>query len=147
MDLMPRRRLAAATVAVVVGVTGTGTAMACDGRGDHDSGVRAATFSMHHRWHHRRALLVAASTYLGLSKDQLKMQLASGQTLAQIAAATPGRSAAGLVDYVVSAFQTKLDALVASGKLTQAQEQTLLTKVRQGVTAVVNGTVAFAPHH
>lgn len=147
MDLMPRRRLAAATIAVVVGMTGTGTALACDRGGD--SGVRAATFTMqHHAWgHHRHALLRLASAYLGVPKDQLKTQLVSGKTLAQIAAATPGTSAAGLVDYVVSAFQTKLDGLVAAGKLTQAQEQLLLTKLTEKVTAVVNGTFAFDRHH
>jgi urease accessory protein UreF len=145
MDLMPKRRLAAAAVAVVVGLAGAGAAGACD-RGGDGHAVRAATFALHHGRHHH-GLLRLAATYLGMSKEQLRTQLASGTTLAQVAAATPGKSAAGLVDYVVSRAQTRLDAAVAAGRLTQAQEQALLTRLRTKLTALVNATLTSGFRH
>src|SRR5204863_5879900 len=38
----------------------------------------------------------AAATYVGLTREQLFMQLAAGKSLAQIASATSGKSVAGL---------------------------------------------------
>jgi uncharacterized protein (DUF433 family) len=82
----------------------------------------------------------AAASYLGLSQADLLAQLRSGKTLAQIAAATPGKSVSGLVDALVAAAKTKLDAAVQAGRLTQSQEQAILGKLKDGVTALVNGT-------
>jgi ribosomal protein L10 len=97
--------------------------------------------SGHHGWkHHRGSLLALPAAYLGISTDALKDQLKSGKTLAQVAAATPGKSAQGLVDYLVAQAKTKLDAKVAAGKLTQAQEDAWLAKLTSWVTAVVNGS-------
>ena len=80
----------------------------------------------------------AAASYLGLSRDELMLQLRSGKTLAQIAGATSGKSVDGLVDALVAAAKTKLDAAVTAGKLTADQEQTILSKLRSGVTDLVN---------
>jgi hypothetical protein len=140
----PKRRLAAAGVAVVVALGGAGSALACDHDGD-SHGVMAAKFAVgHDGWHHR-SLLSLPSAYLGVSKDAIKAQLASGKTLAQIADATPGKSAAGLVDYVAAAAKTKLDTWVASGKLSQADENAWLAKLRTKLTAAINAT--WAVHH
>src|SRR5258705_8860327 len=123
MSIRLKRRLAAAGVAVVVAFIGAGTAAACDGDGDHaQNGVMAAKFAIEHHGGHHFGLLSLPSAYLGLSKDAIKAQLASGKTLAQIADATPGKSAAGLVSFVVSTAKTKLDPWVAEGKISQAQE-------------------------
>jgi hypothetical protein len=134
-----KRRLAAATVAVVVALVGAGTAIACDGkRGEHQ--VLGAKYALGHGLH-RHGLLALPSAYLGVSRDAIKTQLAAGKTLAQIANATPGKSAAGLVDYVVAAAKTKLDARVAAGKLTQAKEDELLAKLRTKLTALVDSVL------
>jgi hypothetical protein len=82
----------------------------------------------------------AAATYLGITTDVLKSDLQSGKTLAQIADATTGKSATGLIQALVASEQSKLDAAVTAGKLTQAQEQTLLANLQQRVTDLVNGT-------
>jgi hypothetical protein len=134
-----KRRLAAAGAVVVVALVGAGSAFACDGS-HAGQGVLAAKFAQSNEGWHHGGLLALPSAYLGLSKDALKTQLASGKTLAQIAIATPGKSAAGLVDYVVAAAKTKLDARVAAGKLTQDRENAWLSTLRDKVTALVNGT-------
>jgi hypothetical protein len=56
--------------------------------------------------------LDAAATYLGLTPDALRTQLQSGKTLAQIANATAGKSAAGLIDALVADARTHITALV-----------------------------------
>jgi hypothetical protein len=52
----------------------------------------------------------------------------SGKTLAQIAVA--GRQVAGLENAIYTDVQTHLDRAVANGRLTKAQEQTLLTRLK-----------------
>lgn len=49
--------------------------------------------------------LAAATAYLGISADELRTQVESGKTLAQIADATSGKSANGLIDALVAAEQ------------------------------------------
>ena len=83
--------------------------------------------------------LSTAASYLGLSTDELTSQLRSGKTLAQIAGATSGKSVDGLVDALVGAARTKLDAAVAAGKLTSNEEQTMLTRLRSETADRVNG--------
>jgi len=82
--------------------------------------------------------LSAAASYLGLSRGQLSSQLASGRTLAAIAAATQGKSASGLIDALVSRLRAKLAAEVQAGTLTQAREAAVLPTLVQRVTAAVN---------
>lgn len=68
-----------------------------------------------------------AAGYLGLTRSQLRSKLRSGQTLAQIANATDGKSAAGLISALVSAIQ-----------------QTHAASVRGRVTLAVDGVRASA---
>jgi hypothetical protein len=56
--------------------------------------------------------LSAAASYLGLTVSQLQADLQSGQTLAQVANATGGKSAAGLIQALVAADTTRITALV-----------------------------------
>ena len=83
--------------------------------------------------------LAAAATYLGLTQAELQTALQSGKTLAQIANATDGKSAAGLIDALVAAEKTKLAAAVTAGKLTQAQADEISTTLKDHVTNMVNG--------
>ena len=79
-----------------------------------------------------------AAQYLGLTQEQLRTQLESGKTLAQVAEAQ-GKSVDGLVDALVADFKTHLDAAVEEGRLTQAWADEVLQDVRERVTAHVNG--------
>lgn len=65
-----------------------------------------------------RPELAAAATYLGISEGALRSDLQSGKTLAQIADATSGKSASGLIDALVAADKTRITALV-NGHLPQ----------------------------
>jgi hypothetical protein len=89
-------------------------------------------------------LLKAAAQYLGLDRAALVKDVRSGQTLAQIATAR-GKSVSGLEAAMVGAAKTKLDAAVAAGKLTPAQEQTRLARVQKLVDRLVNAKLARRP--
>src|SRR5438309_11356450 len=52
--------------------------------------------------------LAAAATYLGISQTDLQTKVQSGQTLAQIADATSGKSRAGLIASLVAVEQDKI---------------------------------------
>jgi len=84
--------------------------------------------------------LAAAAAYLGITQDALVTQLQSGKTLAQIANATSGKSAAGLIDAMVAAEQAEIAAAVKAGQLTQAQADQLTAHLKAHETAEVNGT-------
>jgi hypothetical protein len=87
---------------------------------------------------------LGAAHYLGLSPAQVAAQLRAGKTLAQIADATPGKSAAGLIEAIVATRKAALAARVASGSLTQAQADARLAHLTSRVTAAVNRTLARA---
>jgi hypothetical protein len=97
----------AVVAAGVAALAGGGTAIAAKG---HDSGrgggLRLGAPAM--RLHAGGLGLDAAATYLGTTADALRTQLESGKTLAQIANATSGKSAQGLVDALVAAAKAKL---------------------------------------
>jgi len=82
--------------------------------------------------------LAAAATYLGITQSALETQLQAGKTLAQIANATSGKSAAGLIA-----------ALVADAK--QHFGSNVPSDLEQHITDLVNGVrPAFGPgdgHH
>ena len=82
--------------------------------------------------------LDAAAQYLGLTTDQLRTELQSGKTLADVAKAHD-KSVDGLVDALVAAAKEHLDGAVAAGRLTQTQEDQILGDLKQRITDRVNG--------
>ncbi|MDX6471106.1 MAG: hypothetical protein QOF75_2909 [Gaiellaceae bacterium] len=82
----------------------------------------------------------AAATYLGVTETALATQLQAGKTLAQVADATSGKSAAGLVDALVAHETTELDAAVTAGQITQTQRDALVSTLKAPFTALANGT-------
>ncbi len=93
-----------------------------------------------------------AAHYLGLSRSQIRAELRSGKSLAQIAAAS-GKSSAGLIEAMVAARKARLAAEAAAGSLSQAEESELVSTLDRRVTAKVEakrgqgapGTSAAAP--
>jgi len=77
-------------------------------------------------------------SYLQLDFKGLVTQLRSGKSLADVAVAQ-GKTSVGLVDAIVTSVKTKLDARVAAGKLSSADEATFLAQLQANVTALVNG--------
>jgi hypothetical protein len=82
--------------------------------------------------------LSAASAYLGVSRAALHKDLLAGQTLAQLAATTPGRTTAGLISALVAAREAKLASEVSAGRLTAAQARASRSTLHRRVTAEVN---------
>jgi hypothetical protein len=80
----------------------------------------------------------AAARYLGMKPRELARELRAGRTLAQIAAAIPGKSPTGLIEAMVAARRSLLQARVAAGTITQAQANARLAHLTSRVTAAVN---------
>jgi len=86
--------------------------------------------------------LAAAADYLGLSAGQLRDDLGSGKSLADIATAQ-GKTADGLKAAMTAAIKKDLDAAVAAGKLTQSQENDVLSSIQQRLDDMISGQPAF----
>jgi hypothetical protein len=82
-------------------------------------------------------VLAAAASYLGVSAKQLRHELRSGTTLAQVTAATGGKSEAGLIEALVAASKAGLAARVANGELTQKKADEILPQLTKRVSAEV----------
>ena len=145
-----KRKLVLGTAGALV-LAGAGGAVAASGGNGHAKagaapavrGTLAGLMGGHRGFGHGMGSsddLSAAATYLGIGTDALKTDLQSGKTLAQVADATSGKSAAGLIQALVAHEQGELDAAVSAGKLTAAQEQTLVASLQQRFTDLVNGT-------
>lgn len=117
MGRLLKRRLALGVTLAALLAGGTAVALGATGGGH---GHR-------HGHAHARAegVLSVAASYLGTSAAQLKAELASGKTLAQVASQTSGRSSAGLVAALVAARQAHLRQL--SGRVEQ-QMSTLVNR-------------------
>jgi hypothetical protein len=70
--------------------------------------------------------LSVAATYLGTTADDLRTKMQAGQTLAQIAAATSGKSRDGLVAALTTDANAKIAAAQTAGTIT-ADQATQLT--------------------
>jgi hypothetical protein len=89
--------------------------------------------------HTRPSARAAAASYLGLSRNRLRSQLHAGRSLAEIATATPGHSAAGLIDAIVAGI-TKRTSHEAAGHPTKSNQAARLAHIRERVSAVVART-------
>jgi hypothetical protein len=88
--------------------------------------------------------LGAAAMFLGLTHAQLRMQLRSGKTLADIAKAK-GKSVSDLEAAMKSAIASELDRDVKAGRLTDAQRTRILQNLGTSMDRLVNGAVPQAP--
>src|SRR4051812_1163805 len=89
--------------------------------------------------------LAAAASYLGTTPADLLAQLGSGKTLAQVANATSGKSAAGLIAALVAHEKQELAAAVSARRLTQAQADAMSAELQQRITDLVNGVHPAGP--
>jgi hypothetical protein len=83
--------------------------------------------------------LEAAAGYIGITEAELRTELESGRSLAQVANAH-GKSVDGLIDTLVAAAKDKLDDAVSAGRLTKAQETEMLSVLKDRITSAVNNT-------
>jgi hypothetical protein len=125
------RRLALTAVLTALLAGGTAVALGASGTTSSPS-QRHARHARAHAHHGSSGLLATAAGYLHISPKQLRAELRSGKTLAQIAAATPGSSEAGLIAALVAAAKQKL--------------QTQSAQVQARITALVQGGPGAAGH-
>jgi urease accessory protein UreF len=79
----------------------------------------------------------AASKYLGLTDQQLMDKLSSGKSLADVAG-EQNKSVDGLKSAITDSVKSNLDSAVKAGKLTQAQENKLLSDLTNRLDTLVN---------
>ena len=88
--------------------------------------------------------LDAAAHYLGLTDKQLRTQLRSGKTLAQLAK-SKGKSLSGLESAIRGAVKARLDKMVSNKRITAAQEIQLLKRFDRALPNLVNGSLPAGP--
>jgi hypothetical protein len=81
--------------------------------------------------------LDAAAKYLGLTDAQLRAQLQSGKSLADVAKAR-NKPLAGLKSAIEAAVKSDLDKAVSDKRLTQAQEDSILSDLHGRLDEIVN---------
>jgi hypothetical protein len=101
-------------------------------RGPGDRGVIGDQFSV-------------AATYLGTTPDDLRTKTQAGQTLAQIAAATSGKSRDGLVAALTTDAKTKIAAAQTAGTITADQATQLTNDLADKITRFVDSTRPQGP--
>ena len=85
----------------------------------------------------------AAATYLGTTTADLETKQRAGQTLAQIANATAGKSRDGLLNALVADATTKIDAAQKAGTITADQATQLKTNLSTRLAQLVDNNGPF----
>lgn len=93
-----------------------------------------------------QAMFDAAAQTLGITTDELRTQLRSGQTLAQIAQAQ-GKTEQEVTAAALAAAKTQLDQAVANGTLTQAQADEAYARLQQQGAQLLNHAGRGRGHH
>jgi hypothetical protein len=87
----------------------------------------------------------AAATYLGTTTADLRTKMQAGQTLAQIAAATSGKSRDGLVAALNADAKAKIAAAQAAGTITADQATQLNNGLADRIARLVDSTRPAGP--
>jgi len=90
------------------------------------------------------AALSAAAAYLGVPADTIRLDLAAGKALSQVAS-SQGKTVDGLVAAMVAAERRELARGVAAGVLSQAQADAFATRLRAQTAAFVEGRPPGVP--
>jgi hypothetical protein len=133
-ERLDMKAVAATVVAVALVAAGVAIAAIAGSRGEHSTGTLhaapAGTVG--------KSDIAAAADYLGISNSELRRRLRSGSTLAQVAAATSGRSVAALAEALVASKAARLKAAVASGQVAPAKARARLLGIRRRAAAELN---------
>jgi hypothetical protein len=96
---------------------------------------------MGHRGGGRMGLgLDIVATTLGITNDEVRTALQSGQTIADLAV-SKGKTAQDVIDAVVAEATTRINAAVTAGDITQAQADKRLADITQRATDFVNNAL------
>jgi hypothetical protein len=153
MNLYRKRALAGLAVTGIVAsaLAGGGVAVASTGPGQSPTPTATASASgrcgehhmegsgpghHHGRWSGHHAVIKAIADYLGLSEAQLRSQLESGKSLADVARAQ-GKSVSGLETTILAAVTTQINAITG---LSAAQKAEVISEVKSHLGEIVNKT-------
>ncbi len=140
MQVTITRRMAVAAVAVVA-LVGTGGAIAASGH-SNNSGTASTSQTCGPGGPGlgpRAGSIEAVASYLGLTKAELRTARENGTSLAQLAT-QQGKSVSGLKQAIYDAAKADLDKAVAAGRITSAQETTMLSGLQSHLDDLVNST-------
>ncbi len=149
-----RKRVLAGLVATGVlagGLAAGGVALASTGSA-HSAATTTATApaygrcdgdlgDMYGMWSGQQPAMKAAADYLGISQAQLRSQLQSGKSLADVAKAH-GKSVSGLENAILAAMTNSINA---STRLSAAQKAAMISEMKSHLDAMVNGTYHDGP--
>ena len=148
MNLYRKRALAGlASTGIVAGVlAGGGVAVASTGPAPSPTPTATApdrcdhghmNDSHHHgKWSGHGPVVKAIADYIGLSEDQLRSQLESGKSLADVARAQ-GKSVPGLENTILAAVTSRVNAITG---LSAAQKAEVISRVKSHLGEIVNAT-------
>src|SRR6266536_5441053 len=140
MQVTITRRMAVAAVAFVA-LVGTGGAIAASGH-SNSSGTASTSQTCGPGGPGlgpRAGSIEAVADYLGLTKAELRTARENGTSLAQLAA-QQGKSVSGLKQAIYDAAKADLDKAVTAGRITSAQETTMLSDLQSHLDDMVNST-------
>ncbi len=137
-------------IAVAISAVAAGAAVAglrAASRAHHGAARRAGTHARRDTAALSRPdLLERVAAYLDVSRARLRSELQSGRSLAQIANATPERSAVGLIDALLStrARQLRVGARTGANLASPEMQRARLARLRVRVSAQVYGASSRA---
>jgi hypothetical protein len=137
-----RVTLGLVTLGLVAGLAGTGVALAATSPTPTTSSAGTAPMGNGHcramtgSMFGKNSPMAAVASYLGLSPTDLREQMQSGKSLADIARAQ-GKSVAGLKDAMVSAMTRNLDV---NTRLTAQQKADMLAEMKEHLDAMLART-------
>lgn len=102
-----------------------------NGRNGDDNGLEGGNGLLRMSLRSDQAVILST---LGITAAQLQTDFAAGKSLATIA----GTNTTALINALVTAETTKINARVTAGSITQAQATTLIAGLNAAVTAAVN---------
>ena len=138
MQITITRRMAVSAVAAFA-LIGTGGAIAASGHSGSSTASSRQACGPGPGHGPRAGFLNAITTYLGVTKAELRTARENGTSLAQLAT-QKGKSVAGLKQAIYDAAKADLDKAVAAGRITSAQEATRLSDLQSHLDDIVNST-------
>lgn len=95
----------------------------------------------------KRRLGAAAAAYLGVTPAQLRRELASGETLAQLASSTPRKSKQGLEARLLAVRRQRVAQRLAGGRIPNARAARVTRRLRDRIEALVQRSFANGAGH
>ena len=90
---------------------------------------------------HRGEMVKKLAKYLGISEEDLKSEIRSGKTLAEIAKEN-GKSVKDLVNFFTSEVKEHLSEALKDGRITQQRYNEILKNAQQRIEEMINGKMS-----